>query len=258
MKNIQLLIAYDGTGFLGWQHTIMGPSIEQSLQSVLEQILQEKITLQAASRTDAGVHAEGQVVNFFTTKSPPSLSKLHKSLNALLPPSIVVLQIEEKNLSFHPTLDNRGKEYHYYICNTPYQKPKHRFTSWHVPLSLDIPLIEESLPIFLGTHDFTPFCNTDGLEKNKNPICTLDSISYTQLPEGRLVFSIKGDRFLFRMVRILMGTLIYIGLHKITLPEVKNIFIQKKRSLAGVTAPAHGLHLIQVFYKNQTPDILLK
>lgn len=248
MRNIKLLLAYDGTSFLGWQKTPLGPSIEESLQKVLEQILQEKITLQAASRTDAGVHAEGQCVNFLTAKSIAP-EKLHKSVNALLPPSIAVLSIEEVPLDFHPTLDNAGKEYHYWICNTPVQKPKNRFTSWHVPYPIDCAQMSSSAQCLLGTHDFSAFCNEYAL-LSKNPICNLYAITIESTCDSRILFKITGDRFLFRMVRNLVGTLVYIGLGKIASDTLPTILESKERSQGGVTAPAHGLHLMQVFYKN--------
>lgn len=249
MKNIQLIIAYDGTGFLGWQKTQEGPSIEETLENVLSKILQEKIHLQAASRTDSNVHAEGQSVNFFTQKDPLSLKKLLLGINALLPPSIVALNIQEKPLSFHPTLDNLGKEYQYFVCNTPYQNPKHRFFSWHVKVPLKLDIMKEASEHLLGTHDFSAFCNQRSLLIDKDPICTLYSIKIDLLDSKRLRFSITGNRFLYKMMRNLVGTLIYVGQGKITPSEVKEIILQKKRALAGVTAPAHGLYLVQVFYK---------
>lgn len=248
MKNIQLLIAYDGTNFLGWQKTPMGPTIEEVLENVLSKILQEKIHLQAASRTDTNVHAEGQSVNFFTHKDPLSLPKLLLGINALLPPSIAALHIEEKPLAFHPTLDSQGKEYQYFVCNTPFQQPKHRFFSWHVKSFLQIDSMKEASKHLIGTHDFSAFCNQRSL-LDKDPTCTLYSIKIDLLESGRLRFSIIGNRFLYKMMRNLVGTLIYVGLGKITPQEIKDIILQKKRTLAGVTAPAHGLHLIEVFYK---------
>ena len=116
MKNIKLTIAYDGGSFLGWQKTKEGPSIEASLQYILEQILQEPINLQAASRTDAGVHADGQIVNFLTRKTDLNLKNLCVSLNSLLPNAIAVLDAQFMPTDFHPTLDCKGKEYHYGIC----------------------------------------------------------------------------------------------------------------------------------------------
>ncbi len=251
MKNIQLIIAYDGTDFLGWQKTLEGPSIEETLEKVLSRILQEKIHLQAASRTDSNVHAEGQSVNFYTKKDSLSLEKLLQGINALLPPSIVALSIQEKPLSFHPTLDSQGKEYQYFICNTPYQNPKHRFFSWHVKIPLELDAMKEASKHLLGTHDFSAFCNQRSLLIDKDPTCTLYSIKIDLLDPERLRFSIIGNRFLYKMMRNLVGTLIYVGQGKITPQEIKEIILQKKRALAGVTAPAHGLHLIRVLYEKQ-------
>jgi len=247
MRNIQLIISYDGSPYLGWQKTPLGPTIEETLENTLSQILQEKISLQAASRTDAKVHAEGQSVNFISNKEKICLEKLHKSLNALLPPSITVTSVEQRAPDFHPTLDAQGKEYHYLVCNTPYQLPKHRFFSWHVPSYLDIVAMKQAALSLLGTHDFSAFCNERSL-LDKDPICTLHSLDILSLEGNRLLFSVKGNRFLYRMVRNLIGTLIYVGQGKISQEDVSSILSSKNRTLAGVTAPAHGLHLIQVFY----------
>jgi len=247
-KNIRLIVSYQGTDFLGWQKTPLGKTVEGSLETALNQILNEKVKLQAAGRTDAGVHAEGQSVNFFTTKKNLSLPKLQLGLNALLPPSIAVLHIEEKPLSFHPTLDSEGKEYRYLICNGPYQLPKHRFFSWHVPKDLNENLIREAATELIGTRDFSAFCNELPVNQ-KNPICTLHAIEIRKIEPDRWQFSIIGDRFLYKMVRNLTGTLVYVGTGKIKPSQIKEILSNKKRALAGVTAPAHGLHLFRVFYK---------
>ncbi len=254
MKNIKLLIAYDGTSFLGWQKTPLGPTIEESLEIVLEKIFQEKIILQAASRTDAGVHAEGQVVNFFTKKSNLDLAKCKKSINALLAPSIVVLKLEEACQDFHPTLDNHGKKYQYFVCNTAHQLPKHRFFSWHVPSPINLTKMRIAAKELLGEHDFSAFCN-ELSSSNKNPQCTLHSI-HIEEKQGQLIFTVIGDRFLFRMMRNLVGTLVYIGLGKISPQDLTQILESKKRANAGVTAPAHGLYLIEVFYKKSEKAIL--
>lgn len=249
MKNIKLVLAYDGTNLLGWQKTVLGPSVEAHLETVLTRILQEPISLQAASRTDAGVHAEGQVVNFFTQKNILDLAKLHKSLNALLPEQITVLHIEEMPISFHPTLENLGKEYHYFLCNTPVQQPKHRLFSWRFPYPLNLDTMNLAIPHFLGTHDFSTFCNELSLSK-RDPVCTISSLRIATLDSSRFCIQVRGNRFLFRMVRNLVGTLAYIGCGKIPLSAVPDLLQSKQRKFAGVTAPSHGLHLIQVFYNN--------
>jgi tRNA pseudouridine38-40 synthase len=159
MVNLKFTIAYDGTHYLGWQKTQEGPSIEESLQQVLEQIFQEPISLQAASRTDAGVHALGQVVNCHVQKLLVTEERLHISLNSLLPADIRLLSCEIAPNHFHPTLDCKMKEYHYWICTCPVQLPHNRFTSWHVHQPLDFAAMEQSAKLLTGEHDFADFCN---------------------------------------------------------------------------------------------------
>lgn len=248
------MLSYLGNSYLGWQKTKMGDSIEESLEIALQTILQEPITLQAASRTDAGVHAQGQVVNLHTTHQIP-LTRLHKSLNQLLPKEISVLSISEMPPSFHPTIDSTGKEYLYHLCNTAVQLPFLQKTSWHFPYPLDLDLMITAASQLLGTHDFSAFCNERSLW-DRNPICHVSTIEITQLPNAQIQFRIVGDHFLYKMVRNLVGTLVYVGCGKLPLSEVKKILLSRDRTLAGMTAPAHGLCLTQVFYKNPLPDTM--
>jgi tRNA pseudouridine38-40 synthase len=250
MLNIKLILSYDGTGLLGWQKTPLGPTVEEHLERALAKVLQEEVSLQAASRTDAGVHAEGQVVNFLTKKTELDLEKLWKGLNSLLPKQIVILSAEKMQEGFHPTLDNKGKEYHYFLCNTSIQRPKDRFYSWHFPYPLDVPEMKSAIPHFLGSHDFSTFCNELPLFKKskKDPVCMLHCIEIETLEIGRFCFKVKGDRFLFRMVRNLIGTLAYVGCGKLGADQIPDLLKSRKRALAGVTAPSHGLHLVKVFY----------
>jgi tRNA pseudouridine38-40 synthase len=148
-KNLKLLLSYDGTSYLGWQKTAMGPSIEEELEKALSQILQHPVALQAASRTDAGVHAEGQVVNFFTEKEI-----LQKSINGVLPKDISVLKLEEAHEAFHPTIDCRGKEYHYFVCTGNTQLPFHRRFSWHFNFPLEVEKMKKAAALLVGKHDF--------------------------------------------------------------------------------------------------------
>ncbi len=247
MKNIKLLISYDGTGLFGWQKTSFGPTVEEHLEKTLSHILQETIYLQAASRTDAGVHAEGQVVNFFTEKKSINLEKLLRSVNRLISKQIIVLSIEEMPGIFHPTINNTGKEYHYYLCNSSFQKPKHRLFSWHFPYPLDIQKIKTTAPQLIGTHDFSTFSNSLLFSK-RDPLCTLYSLEIENLGDNRFCFKLHGNRFLFRMVRNIIGTLAYIGCGKIEFDCLASLLQSQNRSAAGITAPAHGLHLMQVFY----------
>ncbi len=247
MHNLKLIIAYDGTHYLGWQKTRMGQSIEAALQKTLEQILQHPIHLQAASRTDAGVHADGQVVNFLTTKTP-DLFQFQISLNSLLPKDIVVLNVEEMPPSFHPTLDCKGKEYHYYISHGPTQRPQHRFYAWHVPYALNLSLIQEAIPTLIGTHDFAAFCNFKNNAHYADTIRRIDNLNVEEFEDHRILFKIEGNHFLYKMVRNIVGTLISVGRGKIGGETIPQILQSKLRTQAGMTAPAHGLFLKQVFY----------
>lgn len=248
MVNIKLVVAYDGRDYLGWQKTACGPSIEGTLQMVLEQIYQEPINLQAASRTDAGVHANGQVVNFISSKEK-DLKRLQTSLNQLLPKDISVLSIESMPPLFHPTLGSRGKEYHYNVCFGSVQMPHHRFYSWHISDTLDIPLMREAIMLLIGTHDFSTFCNFKKNASYSDFIRTIQQIEIEVISPYRLCFRIIGNHFLYKMVRNIVGTLIYVGKGKLQLHAISRILSSHDRTQAGVTAPAHGLFLHQVFYE---------
>jgi tRNA pseudouridine38-40 synthase len=248
MINYKLIIAYDGRNFLGWQKTSMGPSIEEALQRVLEKILQHPVVLQAASRTDAGVHAKGQVVNFISERKFSNLIKLKNSLNNLLLEDIVVLHIEEKDPGFHPTLNCINKEYYYHICYGPTQMPHHRFYSWHYHYLLDIQKMRNAADYFLGTHDFSAFCNFRKNLSYSHYQRTIEELEIQTLETNRLCIRIKGPNFLYKMVRNIVGTLAFVGRGKIDPQEIPNIILSQNRVLAGMTAPAHGLFLNQVFY----------
>ena len=245
-KNIKLVIAYFGLPYSGWQKTSLGPSIEETLEKVLVQVLQHPVALQAASRTDAGVHAEAQVVNFFLQKEFP-LDRLQMALNGLLPKEIVVLEAEEAPLEFHPTLDAVGKEYQYLICSGQTQLPFDRYTSWHFPYPLKIEEMQKAASALVGKHDFSAFCNEFKL-LNPDPVCHLEKIEVTPLGKERFAITFLGDRFLYRMARNLAGTIAYAGCGKIEGTQILGILQQKDRKLAGMTAPAHGLKLKRVFY----------
>lgn len=228
-------ITYDGTRYFGWQKTATGPSIQEELEKAIRQITGETALPEAASRTDRGVHAEGQVIQFALQK-PIDPLRLLKGLNAVLPSDIRVLEIVPKE--FHPTLDAIGKEYRYRICQGPVQDPTQRLYSWHIRHPLDLEKVAFAAQALIGRHDFTAFAN----EEEKNPICTIESIVF----DGS--FRIKGDRFLYKMVRNIVGTLVYVGCGKLPPDSIPAILESKDRKQAGMTAPPHGLYLHQVFY----------
>lgn len=246
--NIKLTVAYDGTHYLGWQKTNTGPSIEQTLEGALTKILQHDVHLQAASRTDAGVHAHGQVVNFITEKDLPHLDKFQNSINGLLPKDITIIAIEAAAHSFHPTLDCTGKEYHYHLCFDSVQMPHQRLYAWHYPYPLDVALMRECVSKIVGKRDFKAFCNAKKNEPYADHVRDLQSIQIIDLPNNCLRFELKGANFLYKMVRNIVGTLVYVGCGKIDSSDLSSILESADRTLAGMTAPAHGLFLSKVTY----------
>jgi tRNA pseudouridine38-40 synthase len=246
--NIKLTIAYDGSRYLGWQKTEMGPSIEEELQRALSQILQEDVALQAASRTDAGVHAAGQVVNLIVPHESACLQKLKIGLNGLLPKDIVVMEAEEVLENFHPTLDCKAKEYHYSLCYASAPIPLYRHCIWHYPYALDIAAIRQAAKLLTGEYDFRAFCNSRKEIVYSDYVRRVESITIVELEDKCLRFEIRGNNFLYKMVRNLVGTLVYAGCGKIDVEAIPAILEAKDRTQAGVTAPAHGLSLHRVYY----------
>jgi tRNA pseudouridine38-40 synthase len=256
--NIALTIAYDGTSYMGWQKTPTGPSIEEILQNTLRKILQHDIKLQAASRTDRGVHAKGQIVNFFTSKFDSltnasslqiALDNLQNSINDLLPKDICVTKISSKEPSFHPTLDCKKKEYRYYLSNLPYHYPWLRHISWHCYKPLNMIAMKAAILLLIGSKDFSAFCNVKKNEIYDNKVRNLTEIILNEKNEGQIEIIVKGNNFLYKMVRNIVGTLVYIGLGKLTLEQLHLALEKKDRRLIGMTAPAHGLFLYRVYYE---------
>lgn len=242
-----LLLAYDGTRFFGWQKTITGPSIQESLSDAIVKITGQAVVPEAASRTDRGVHAEGQSVAFFLNKDlDPML--LERGLNAVLPPEIRVVKVKKASSDFHPTFHAKVKEYQYRICLGPVQEPIHRLYSWHFRYPLNFSAMKDAANLLVGRRDFSAFAN----EPEANPICRLESISLSPLEVDRLQISMIGDRFLYKMARNLVGTLLYVGCGKLEAALIPSILASRDRKKGGVTAPAHGLFLHRVDYKD--PD----
>ncbi|MBS3904577.1 MAG: tRNA pseudouridine(38-40) synthase TruA [Simkania sp.] len=244
--NIRGLLAYKGTSFLGWQKTNMGPSIQEELEKALFTILRYSTRVKAASRTDAGVHARGQVINFFLHKKE-ELPVLKRRLNALLPKDIAILQLDEAVITFCPTTQAKSKEYHYDVVFGSIQSPFYRAFSWHVPYILDPIKMQEAADQLLGIHDFSSFCNERSLQEI-DPICHLLRLTVEEVQQGYLRIRAFGDRFLYKMVRNLAGTLVYVGCQKLKVDNIKTILHSKQRSFAGITAPAQGLFLHRVYY----------
>lgn len=248
MANVKLLIAYDGTQYKGWQKTKVGASIEGVLEDALSMILRQPIRLQAASRTDAGVHAKGQVVNFILEREELDIPLLLRSLNGVLPADISVWDAVIERPDFHPTLDSKGKIYHYHLCYGKVQLPHHRHYSWHFPHLLDLKAMHAAALELIGKKNFAAFTNVKKNETYNDHIRHIQRLEIEQIDRERLRFVVEGDHFLYKMVRNLVGTLCYVGCGKMQADEIPSLLIKQDRRLIGMTAPAHGLTLEKVLY----------
>jgi tRNA pseudouridine38-40 synthase len=248
MAQIKLMIAYDGTSYKGWQKTRLGPSIESELGRALGRILQQPLLLEAASRTDAGVHADEQIVGLRLSEVRYPPERLVVSANSLLPPDIRIIEAEIVNEEFHATLSAKGKEYHYYFCLGSYQLPKWRHFSWHCHEKLDREEMERGARLLIGSYDFAALCNARKEQRYRTTVRTIDRVEFVDLPDGRLRLEMEGSAFLFRMARNIAGTLYAVGRGKFPATAIPEILRSGQRDQAGVTAPAHGLCLKKVNY----------
>ena len=246
-----LKIAYDGTAYGGWQIQENAPSIQGIIENTLHKILQEKIPLVGSGRTDAGVHALGQTAHFSTAKSFVPAKLLH-SLNQLLPPDIRILEIHSVPLDFHARYSAIRKVYEYHLHLTATRSPFLYPFSYHPPYKVDLLLLKQCLPFFVGTHDFTSFANeAHSGSAAKDPVRTLFALDLIEKEEG-VSLRFKGEGFLYKMVRNITGTLLDIAAGKMDPSCIPTIFAAKDRRVAGRTAPAQGLFLVEVHYPKKT------
>jgi len=244
MTNIKLSIEYDGTRYAGWQRQPNHPTIQAVLEDALFKITQQQISTVGAGRTDSGVHALRQVVNFHTDK-PLASPQWAPALNSYLPRDITVLSSEQAPDNFHARFSAKGKIYEYRMTLQPSRPALDRHRVWHFPHPLDLEAMRHAMSSFWGSHDFTSF---RGSHSNTfNPMCTISHISLNS-DSPLLSIRIQGDRFLKQMVRAMVGTLIEVGQLKRNPNSIPEILQAKDRRAAGRTAPPHGLHLIQVLY----------
>ncbi len=244
MGNIKLVIQYDGTNYCGWQKQKNGISIQEEIEKAIFIVTGEKVNLIGAGRTDKGVHAQGQVANFLTSSSIPA-DKFKYALNSKLPEDIKVIESELVDDSFHSRYDALGKKYTYIIYNRRILNPLYRNYSYHVPYKLNFHYMEEAAKYFLGTHDFSAF-----MASNSSVKSTIRTIYNIDLKKDKdlICISIKGNGFLYNMVRIIVGTLVEVGSGKLNPNSIPNIIESKDRKKAGHTAPAKGLYLDEVYY----------
>lgn len=245
VRNIRLVVEYDGTGLSGWQRQHNAPTVQQHLEEALAKLLAHETTVSGASRTDAGVHARGQVV-LFHTERPIPLHGIRRGLNSLLPESIAVHDAAEVADDFHPRFSATGKHYRYTILRAPDRSPRWRDRAWHVRDALDLPAMLAAAGALIGEHDFAAF-RAAGCTA-RSTIRRIDAIELTGDADGLLIVDVRGNAFLRNMVRIVVGTLVDVGLGRLTAAQVGEILASKDRTRGGRTAPAHGLELVSVFY----------
>ena len=242
---VALLIEYDGTNYCGWQIQKNGVSVQQKIEEALFAALGAKTAAHGSGRTDAGVHALGQVAHFDAHTDIPA-DKFFYVLNTLLPDDIRIKKSYEVADNFHARFDAKGKHYRYIIHNARAKGAVNRLYSMFVPVPLDFERMQQAAGYIEGTHDFTAFCaaGTD----IKGTVRTVSEVSLTQSDEY-IYIDVKGSGFLYNMVRIIAGTLIAVGKGKMEPEQVKRAIEQKDRTLAGATAQAQGLFLVEVYYE---------
>lgn len=244
MKKYKLLIAYDGTNYVGWQIQPNGLSIQESLQKALSTLLREESVVVGAGRTDAGVHALGQVAHF-SSSHVTDTSLLLRSLNGFLPYDIRIKAVEEVEESFHSRFSAKGKEYHYHLWLGETIDPFYRLYRHHIRGKIDIPLLKEALTHFVGRHDFCTFANSKSqVQSTIRTIYRIELIAQ----EGGYRIEYEGEGFLYKMVRNITGTALEIARGKRSIEEVAGLFAAKDRRAIGVAAPAKALFLAKVNY----------
>ena len=244
MRNIKLIIEYDGKGFNGWQKQPDRLNIQGEIEKAIEEITGEKVDLTASGRTDAGVHSLGQTANFKTDSKIPT-EKFAKAINSRLKKSIVIKSAEEVDEKFHSRYSVKSKSYRYIINNSENGTAIYRGLEYHVPMKLDYEKMNEAIKYFIGEHDFKAFkaCGTS----SKSSVRKILDGSVRKEGE-RVIIEVTGTGFLYNMDRIISGTLLDVGLGKIKPEDIPSIIESKDRTKAGKTLPAHGLYLLQVNY----------
>ncbi len=244
MHRIGIVVAYDGTNYCGWQIQNNGISIQGVLDKTLTSLLGEPIHVMGASRTDAGVHALGNVAVFDTNTRIPA-DKIAFALNQWLPEDIRIQLSEEVEPDFHPRYTDSEKTYEYRILNRTFPVPTERLYSYFYHYSLDVDLMREATSYLIGRHDFASFCGAKA--QVKSTIRTVTSISVDR-DGDMIIIRVTGTGFLYNMVRIIAGTLIEVGNKQYPPEHVKEILDACSREAAGPTAPAHGLTLVGIHF----------
>ena len=244
MRNIKLILEYDGTFYHGWQKQPEVPTVQNFLEDSLFRLFQQETKVVAAGRTDARVHAKGQVVNFTTDASVP-LSAIKPALNSYLPKDIRVKKVKEVSLDFHAQKSALSRLYRYIIHQGSFLPPWYRYFVWQIPFNLEIDKMRRASQFLTGEHDFSSF------ESQGSPSFSswrkIEKITFLK-KRGFIIIYIKADSFLYKMARNIVGTLVEVGRGKIPVSQIRAILKARDRRAAGPTAPPQGLCLVRVRY----------
>jgi tRNA pseudouridine38-40 synthase len=245
MRNIKLLIEYDGTNYQGWQVQAKGPTIQGMLEEKLSRLTGERIHLIGSGRTDSGVHALGQVAHF-ETQSQMNIRTIQRALNSLLPPDIVIQKVEEVDEGFHARKHVKSKVYEYRILNRNLRSAFHRGYVWYIPQKLNLMEMKKATQGLIGEHDFSSFRSVG--TPTRTAVRRVIRAEWKRGRDGIIRFEIEANGFLKQMVRSIIGTLVEIGKGKMKAADLRKILNSKDRKEAGPTAPAQGLFLKEVKY----------
>ncbi len=251
----KLIIAYDGTGYEGWQVQKIGTGVQEKVEAALAKLFPGKPRVHSSSRTDTGVHALGMVAHFEVPREECKMStaRLLLAINAWLPEDIRVMSVQRAKADFHARFDAVGKQYCYFVWNHAAMNPLLRQRAWHVTRKLDLKAMRAAAKFFPGKHDFKSFAANRNYEMES----TMRTLTRCDIKKSgpMLTFTIEGSGFLYKMCRGIAGTLVQVGLGKFPVEEIKRMLAKRDRRVAGMTAPAHGLALWKVFYnsKAQSP-----
>lgn len=245
MMRYCIFFSYDGTAYHGWQFQPNAVTVQQSLEEALSTIMRQKIGVTGAGRTDTGVHAR-QMACHFDTEHPIDTAHVAFRLNSILPADIAVSSIHRVAPDWHARFSATSRTYRYYI--TTQKSPFNRNYALRLHFGLDVELMNEAATLLLHREDFGCFCKSHS--DNKTNICHVTCAQWTTLPDGTLCFTITANRFLRNMVRAIVGTLIDVGKHRLTLADFANILTSGCRTRAGESVPAHALFLERVEYGN--------
>ena len=246
----KLTIAYDGTGYVGWQVQKSGKGVQEIVEAALARLFPSRPQLLSSSRTDTGVHAMGMVAHFEVLRAEykmPANRLLLLALNAWLPHDIRVMHVARSKPDFHARYDASGKQYRYLVWNHPSANPILRTQSWHVPRALDVAAMRKAARLFVGKHDFRSLAANRG-DVLKDAVRTMTRCDVRR-SGSQITFIIEGDGFLYKMCRGIVGTVVQVGQGKIAAADIKRILAHRDRRVAGMTAPAHGLVLWKVYYR---------